>query len=189
MKTGLTVSCCLAALTVVSTAAADPAFTLGRPSAAARLQYGMDMSDLEANIYSLGAGVRGGYTLDAAVYMGLSFDYFLGSTADGFEGEEYSGKAWQLMAEGGYDIGLSPTIVLRPQLGFGMVGWSLERCFTRLGEECESESASDVAMAPGAVGLFELGGFFLSGEMRYDIIFGDPTQSALFIGVGAGMAF
>jgi hypothetical protein len=188
MKRGLTVGCCLAALTVVSTAAADPAFTLGRPSAAARLQYGADMSDLEANVYSLGAGVRGGYTLDVGVYMGLSFDYFLGSTGDVLGGE-VSGNIWQVMAEGGYDFGLSPTIVLRPQLGFGMTGWSMEWCYTGFGEDCESDSGNDVAMAPGAVALFDLGMLFLSGELRYEIIFAEETQSALFIGAGAGMAF
>src|SRR5512142_2690600 len=87
------------------------------------------------NDRDFGVGLRGGYTLPASIYFGGVFDYFFGSTTTvnlpGASGEVKS-KFWLLGAEVGYDLGLTPSIVIRPIAGVGYAHGSVNTCTTFL---------------------------------------------------------
>ena len=194
MKKTIIVGCCAcaAAVAVTTQAAAEPAFTTGKPSAGLRLQYGIDLEDhdTDLNFYGLGFGARGGYTLDFGLYVGGQFEYFFGGSEEA-AGIEISASVWQLQAEAGYDIGLGPTFALRPQLGLGLAGISAEVCIDDMmgGQACGDDSETDFALSPGALAMYDVGPVFLTGELRFNMIMAEESANALFIGVGAGMPF
>jgi len=190
MKTVVSVAIALATFTAASAAfALGPGFTAGKASAGARLQYGIDMEDYEANPYGLGFGLRGGYTLDMNVYIGGNFEYFFGGS-ETVGGAEFSWNVWQLQVEGGYDLGFGPKFVVRPQLGLGLGAFTGEFCYEdSVGRACEDPSETDFSLTPGALALYDVGAVFLAGEVRFNAIMAEETATALFIGVGAGMTF
>jgi len=195
MKRALIMGLCTvaAAMAATTSAAAEPAFTAGKPSAGLRLQYGIDFGnyELSANAYGLGLGARGGYTLGFGLYVGGQLEYFFGGSAKS-QSSNLSLSVWQLQAEVGYDLGLAPTFVLRPQLGLGVAGFHDDFCFDDAvnGHACRDLSDNYFALAPGAVALLDVGPVFLSAEARVNVILATgQSQSALFLGVGAGMVF
>lgn len=202
MKRGLVLATATAATLVAGAALADPAFTSGAPQVGGGLQYGIFMGDDEGdppNPYNLGLNVRGGYTLDFGLYAGANIDYFFGETKEQTifgTTIESSVNIYQLGLELGYDLGLSPTMVLRPKLGLHhatAVGES-----SGGGVDVESDE-SGVAITPGVQALFDMGGLFISGEARYNIFSietddpaggtTDTDLAGLFIGAGVGAAF
>ena len=176
----------LAAVTLAVSAnanAAEPA-TAGKPNVGAALLYGIytgdDNGDL--NPYGIGFGVNGGYTLDMGLHVGAGFNYFLGDSTEVL-GIEVETNMYQFMGIVGYDLGLMPELVLRPQLGIGM-HW------TAGSVNGESDSESDLAIAPGAKVLYDLGGFYISGEAAYHHVFADDVNvDGFLLGVGAGLTF
>lgn len=206
MKRALACAAAVAATLAAGTAFADPAFTANTPQVGGGLQYGIFMGDDEGdppNPYNLGLNVRGGYTLDMGLYVGGVVDYFFGESKEvgvaGFN-TEVSMNIYQLGAEVGYDLGLSPTFVLRPKLGLGYGTGVGEVEFN--GSTSESDE-SGLAITPGVQGLFDLGGLFLSVEGRYNIFniesespdgtggttTTDFDASGLLLGVGVGATF
>jgi len=146
-------------------------------------RYGIEMNDGDFNPWGVGLGVDGGYTLPNAVYVGGNFDYFFGDSSEG-GGTKLTGNVWQLMGEGGYDIGLGPNLVIRPKLGAGLGTMRAEVCLDGLG--CSSDSSTEFALAPGAKVMLFLPSFGLSVDLRYALIFGDETAKALIFSVGVG---
>src|SRR5690606_4455465 len=85
--------------------------------------YGLYMGDDEGdppNPYGLGLGAGVGYTLGPGVYLGGEFNYFLGSS-ETTAGIEVSQNVYHFGAQVGYDLGLTPELVLRPELG---ISWA-----------------------------------------------------------------
>jgi hypothetical protein len=161
----------------------------GEPATANSLQlglgfrYGLEMNDGDFNPWGPGLGVQAGYTLPNAVYVGGLFEYFFGDKQETL-GIKVTGNIWQVMGEGGYDIGLGDTFVIRPKLGVGLANSSAEICGT--GAPCQSSSSSDLAIAPGATFMLFVPHFKLSADVRYDLVFSDETQKALIFTVGFG---
>ena len=123
------------------------------------------------------------------VYLGGSFEYFLGGS-DTVDGVDVSFDVWQLQFEGGYDLGILPKLVVRPQLGLGLAGYSGELCTDDLaGQSCEDRSETAFSLAPGVLALYDVGPVFLSLGVRYNAIMTEVSATALFLGVGAGMTF
>jgi hypothetical protein len=184
--------------------AAEPAFTADAPQVGVGLGYGIFMGDDEGdppNPYAFGLNARGGYTLGMGLYVGAALDYFLGSSDEQtvpFLGTiEYSQNIYQVGAEVGYDIGASPTVVVRPKVGLAYA--------TIVGEVNGTENdESGLAISPGVQALIDMDAFFLSADARYNIfsiesestdpntgatVTNDFDASGLLIGVGVGMAF
>jgi hypothetical protein len=175
----------IATLVAVSVApavasAARP-FTLERATVGGGVRLGSD----DVN---LGLGARGGYTIRESVYIGGLFDYWFG------EEEEYgigpargsaSVSAWDLMAVGGYDFGISPVVVIRPFGGIGLMSYHVEVCgrFTGLGEECTDDTETEAAGTFGAEALVDLGGWNVGGEFR--VLFSDDTHAIIGANIGA----
>ncbi len=191
------VSTCLMAFS----AAADPAFTANKPQVGANLQYGVYMgddggADDPLNPYGLGLNLRGGYTLDFGLYVGAGFDYFFGETEEteipGFGSFEVSTNIYQFGAEVGYDVGVSPTFVLRPKLGLGLATAVAE---VEGGGDSDDGDESGLAISPGVQALFDVGSVFVSADVRYNILSIEPDggesfdSSGLLIGAGVGAAF
>jgi hypothetical protein len=176
---GLPVVCVLC---VCERASALPLISV---SASLRGLYGAYTGDSDINPYGLGVGVRAGVTLPASLYLGGSLDFFFGETVE-VANTEFSNAIFQAMGNIGYDLSLGP-LMLRPFLGLGLASASSEAC---VGNVCsESESESEFAVAPGAEAYVGLGLLSLTGEVRYNKIFSDPSRDALVLGVGLGLSF
>lgn len=201
MKKLSIVALSLLTLTAAATASAEPAGTAAKPQVGGVVKYGIFTGDGDLNPYGIGIGVNGGYTLDMGLFVGAQFDYFFG----GSESQELLGietevnvNVYDLMGVVGYDLGLSPGFVLRPQAGLGLTFASGEVC---IADECESgDTESNFTIAPGVKALyniggdFEDGGLFLSGEAAYHKVFtseddGEGDADAFVLGIGAGASF
>ncbi|HYO94777.1 MAG TPA: outer membrane beta-barrel protein [Polyangiaceae bacterium] len=147
-------------------------------------RYGFATDDVEPNPFGVGLGLELGYTLTNAVYLGANFDYFFGGSAE-LPGADVKANVWQLMAEGGYDIGLGDSVVLRPKLGAGAAWLNGEICNPTL-DVCDDSSESSFAVAPGATFLYLGSSISLSLDLRYDIVMTDDTLNALIVSAGIG---
>jgi hypothetical protein len=157
-------------------AQALPLLTL---SGSVRGLYGSAFGDPELNPYGPGLGLRAGVTLPASLYLGASFDYFLGeSETRGVI--DVSSSLLQVLANVGYDAGLGP-LTLRPSLGLGFA----ESSFEGLGGEV---SESDFVLSPGAELFIGLGLLSVSGEVRYNKVFADGDADGLILGLGLGFS-
>lgn len=147
--------------------AAAPAFA--DPATANSIQlgfgfrYGFNLNS-GTNPFGLGLGVDGGYTLPNAVYLGGNFDYFFGERASD------SGLV-MVMAEGGYDLGLGENFVIRPKAGLGFAS---------------VDSNGRFAIAPGTKLMLFTSAVSLSIDVRYALIFDDPTLNGLVMSFGIG---
>jgi len=145
-------------------------------------RYGIEMNEGDFNPWGPGIGASVGYTLPIMpIYVGGNFDYFFGSSVEA-GGFETKGKVWHLMAEGGYDVGLADIVVIRPKLGLGPAGMSIETC----GMSCVSDSNVKFAIAPGAAFMLFTPVIKLALDLRYAIVLSDPTAKALLFSVGVG---
>jgi hypothetical protein len=190
VKRALSLGIVSSVLCLSAAAHAEEAFTLEKPQVGIGLGYGLwageDIGDY--NPYGIGFAVHGGYTLPMGVFIGGNFDYFLGDS----EGDS-SWNVYQFMVEGGYDIGLGPTAVIRPQLGLGYTTYHAESCydFSAIGgpEGCEDASSSDPSVAPGVRFLMDFGSVYGHASARYNHPFSDGNGDGFLLGVGAGMTF
>jgi hypothetical protein len=147
-------------------------------------RYGFATDDVEPNPFGVGLGLELGYTLSNAVYLGANFDYFFGGSAEVL-GSDVKANVWQLMAEGGYDVGLGDSVVLRPKLGAGAAWLNGEVCSQTL-DLCDDSSESSFAIAPGATFLYLGSSISFSLDLRYDIVLTDDALNALIVSAGIG---
>ena len=195
----------IAALTLLSltvaaaTASAETPATAERGQVGAALKYGIYMGDTgesDLNPYGIGLGVNGGYTLGFGLFVGGQFDYYFGGSEETeFAGStlEFNAKVFDFMGQVGYDIGLSPDFVLRPQAGVGLASFGGKIC---AGGRCESpDRESHFALVPGVKALYDVGPVMLTGEASYQMVFVDEDGSeasdgdAFVLGLGANLAF
>jgi hypothetical protein len=180
---------------------AEEPFTASKATVGVGVGYGVYTGDemgADFNPYGIGFGVRGGYTLPANVYLGGLFEYYLGATEEVEGVGEFSANIYQIMFEGGYDLGLGPTAVIRPVLGIGYSTVKAESCVEEqtipglgtFGGGCQDTGDSKLGIAPGAVALLDFGSVFGMGAVRYNHIFvEDGNADAILLTVGAGMKF
>ena len=140
-----------------------------------------------ADPYGLTAGLRGGYTLDFNLYVGVFFAYYLGSSFEGSQARLETGvtsstaSAMQFGAEVGYDFWLGGVIV-RPSLQLGA-----QLAFTtRQGES--PRTTSDFIAGPGLGLIVPLDGWFVGGEFRPVLPFANAPVMVL-IGFHVGLRF
>lgn len=125
---------------------------------------------LGADPYLLGAGLRGGYTLDFQLYLGAYFVYFIGSSAEGTNALRNTGTGnshanYMLFgAEVGYDWWMGPALV-RPSLGLGMALGVTDATI-----DGQTTSVADFAFHPGMSVLFPIDDWFLGGDFRANVI-------------------
>jgi len=163
---------------------ADPPATANAVQVGLGFRYGHELEEGDFNPWGTGLGLSGGYTLTNGVYAGGNFDYFFGETIEAPDGE-LSGNIWQLAAEGGYDIGLGDSFVIRPKAGLGIASLNSEFCLDGYG--CSDDSETDFLFAPGTTFLLFTSSVSLSLDLRYDIIFSDPEAlNALLFSFGIG---
>jgi hypothetical protein len=171
----------LAAIVTASPARAEPAFTLDLATVSAGMRYGSE------NL-NFGVGARGGYTLSQSIYIGGVFDYWFGEseeqTVPGAGTISAKVSAWDLMGEVGYDLGVSPTVVIRPFGGVGVFHADGEVCAPTIG--CMEASDSEAGGAFGGQFLFRLEeGFHLGAEVRILIV----DETAFMFGGNVGTEF
>jgi hypothetical protein len=120
-----------------------------------------------------------------AVYLGGNFEYFFGDSSEAL-GVKVNANILQFSLEGGYDIGIGQSFVIRPKLGVGLahLASSVEGCPPELG--CTGNPETKAALAPGATFLFYAKQFSLALDARYDVVFTDPSLKALIFSAGVG---
>ncbi len=174
----LVLSLCLVGLP----ARADPAFTADHATISGGVRWATENLDL-------GVGVRGGYTLDMGVYLGAGFDYWFGEKEEQAVpppvGGTISAEAhgWDLMGEVGYDIGVAPTIVIRPFGGLGVFHAEGEICSPFFG--CQEISDSEAAFEFGGLAVFGFDGLNVVPELRVLI----ADEAAVLFGGSIGADF
>jgi len=171
---------------VSSPARAEPA-TSNSLQLGLGFRYGAEMNEGDLNPWGTGLGLNVGYTMSNAIYLGGNGEYFFGGSATlpGLVPNEVTSNLWQLSAEGGYDIGLGKSIVIRPKLGVGLASTKVEFC--PQGLPCSEDSASDFLLAPGGTFILLTRSFSLSFDVRYALVFADAeTAKALIFSAGIG---
>ena len=166
---------------VSAPAYADPA-TTNSLQIGLGFRYGIEMMEGDVNPWGFGLGLDAGYTLPNAVYVGGTAEYFFGEEV-ALEGGSLDTNIWQIMAEGGYDVGAGP-LVLRPKLGLGFASSSAEVCLDGLG--CSNDSATDFALAPGVAAMLFLPMLSVSANVRYAFVFAEETAKAIIFSIGLG---
>jgi hypothetical protein len=143
------------------------------------LGYGISLED-GPNAWGLGFGVRGGYNLDA-IYLGARFVYYLGAS-EGSGPAEVTLNIWEFGIEGGYDVDAGG-VIIRPGLGLGLAGISLDSSFG-------SASETEFFIAPGASLLFDVSeNIFIGADARFKFVLSDPSAKAITLLANAGMRF
>lgn len=136
-------------------------------------------------------GLRFGGNVTESVYVGGTFLYAFGQTANEIESditgnEEYDQGNFILFGpEVGYDIDID-SLVLRPYLGLGAALHPLEHC---TGGDCESDTKVRMYLAPGAAFLYPMEPFFIGLDLRYNILIALANESAPMLAATAGMWF
>jgi hypothetical protein len=172
----------LAALAVAAPSFAEPA-TSGSLQLGVGFRYGVELHDGDVNPWATGLGANVGYTLPAIpIYLGGNIEYFFGNTV-GSGSVELKARLWQIHAEGGYDIGLTDTFVLRPKLGLGPATVTAKACV--LGT-CGSNTETHMAVAPGLTLMMFTPVIRLSFDGRYEMVLADETLKAFIFSVGIG---
>ncbi len=140
----------------------------------------------------LGIGLRGGMTLGGkeGLYLGVAGTLFTGSsvTESRLTGEaERTRKTIVLSAEAGYDLLAADDFLVRPYLSLGVAMNSDHTCATG---RCWDDNGGRLTLAPGAQGIYLLGGgFFAGADLRYQIIMNSSDASALVMSLALGLRF
>lgn len=130
-----------------------------------------------ANPYQLGGSLRGGYSFDFHLYVGVYFTMFLGSSESGTSQAintvkmDSSARYMQFGADVGYDWWVGPVIV-RPSL---QIGEAL--AFATLGNV--HKTVGDFMVGPGISVVHPWDNVFLGGEGRFLIVTGDGVAAFL----------
>lgn len=142
--------------------------------------------NLGADPYGFVAGLRGGYTLDFNLYVGLFFDYYLGSSETGDSARINTGSQTshanyiQFGAEVGYDWWVGPLIV-RPSMPFGAA-------FAVTDVTGETDSVGAMVFAPGLMIVTPIDEWFIGGDGRFVLVTGNGV-SAFKLAATGGLRF
>jgi hypothetical protein len=142
--------------------------------------------NLGADPYGFVAGLRGGYTLEFNLYVGLYFDYYLGSSETGDSARINTGSQTshanyiQFGAEVGYDWWVGPLIV-RPSMPIGAA-----LAITDVTGQTDSVGA--MVFAPGLMIVTPIDEWFIGGDGRFVLVTGDGV-SAFKLAATAGLRF
>jgi hypothetical protein len=172
---------------LMSTSAfASPPATANSIQLGLGFRYGFELEEGDFNPWKTGLGVSGGFTLANAIYLGGNFDYFFGDKQDFPGGGDQRANVWQIVAEGGYDLGIGPNFVVRPKAGIGAATLMGEVCLK--GFPCVSNSDTHLAIAPGTTFIVMTSRFSLTLDFRYNMtLTDDHTLKALIFSAGVGL--
>jgi hypothetical protein len=176
-------------------ASASSGAQLAHPiSAALLLGYGFNnVNDSgvgdSVNVYGLGIGVRGGYSLaiggPGTLYVGGTFIYHLGYSKD-VGTSSLTSRVSPLGVEGGYDFTVAPGITVRPFLGLGLAFYSSTVSFGGLTQD---NGGSKFALWPGVEGMYDITEqIFVGADLRYTIVTGanggSPNAPGIYLNGG-----
>lgn len=190
-------SCVMLALGASAVSArAEVPFTGGKGQVGAQLGYGAHTGDSDVTPYGFGLGAHGGYTFEPGFHLGGRLEFHFGekesTSALGVTGS-LAASSFSFMVEPGYDFGLAEGVVLRPQMGIGLVEFHAKACASALGfnEVCSSDSEGDFTIAPGAMFLLDFGGLYGVAGLRFQHAFTDTDAygDAFHFDLGAGVTF
>lgn len=190
---GLVAAAAATALTATTEASALPLLQL---SGNARWLYVASLDDDYSRLSSPGFGLSAGVTLPLSVYLGASFQYFVGTDRSEtyvnpagtvVARNEFSNTSSQLLAHFGYDIGLL-VLTLRPSVGLGW--WRSAYEGTCQGGCDPSFNRDGLSISPGVELLYSFGLLNVSGEARFNTVVFSTGGSLLstIVGLGAGFS-
>ena len=185
------------AASTASAQSAEGGSTAGakRPlSAALLVGMGLDVGGAPRNPWVLGFGARAGYQLaplgQPKIYVGLRFEYFIGSSDEltaGQGGGDLSSSITSIGLEGGYDLSLSDQLTLRPELGLGIAFHSDEN-LDIFGSSAIDASSSGLYLSPGVAASYDLSpGLFVGVDLHLPVAFADQTLVGLTLMAAGGL--
>jgi hypothetical protein len=165
-----------------------PASAMGNPFTQNRVQV-LGGPRFGSDNLNFGLGIKAGYTLPMDLYLGGTFDYFIGehdeSTVNGYH-SEYDFSFWLLTPEVGYDFGITPAFMVRPFGGIGLASVDGESCATGPGyNNCQDFSDTEVGLTIGGLVSYTTDPVFFGGELRFLLY----DEEALVLGAHVGAAF
>jgi len=172
---------------------AVPAARGGRPISLGLL-LGAGVAFQDANPWGFGFGVRGGYNL-GPWFFGGRFVYHVGSstevTTDGLSTAEISYSLWELSGEAGYDFLLAPKLVVRPNVGLGVLSVISSADVPLFGGSLESEGTNThLLLAFGASALYDITDMWFAGlDLRFPIGLGGDSVVGLTFYANGGVRF
>ncbi|HKU39491.1 MAG TPA: hypothetical protein VJR89_15135 [Polyangiales bacterium] len=141
------------------------------------------------NPFGIGAGIRGGYSLDTRWYIGAGFIYHLGES-DTLNANTPGAPTTAVIsvrqnymlafAEGGYNAWLG-NVIVRPSMWLGM-GFAVVDPYLNTGGV---HTVTDFLFAPGLSIIDVLDGWYIGGDGRWVFITGDGAKAIdLFLLIG-----
>ena len=159
----------------------------GKPlSVALTLGYGF-MTDrrvkqvVGADPNTFAAGLRGGYSLDMQIYLGLYFNYYLGSSKSGASAgsgrmSSVAASSMHFGAEVGYDAWIGPAVI-RPSLQIGPA-------IVLTNQSGPTTTVNVLMFGPGLTIFAPVDDFFIGGDFRFNLLTGDAPGSILLAAIG-----
>lgn len=160
------------------------------------VRYGLSLESLDYNPWGLGFGGGVGYTRKDAIFLGIGFDWYQGEeleypdpTAMYPDAIYIGGNYWQVLINGGYDLTVSDSVILRPKIGVGWATSTIRDCNTLVGDkiECAKTIRGDTSIVP-AVQLMFVSPVTVSLEGRFVMLFDSVTVKTAVIG-GLNLGF
>jgi hypothetical protein len=135
--------------------------------------------------YGFALGLRGGYTLDFKLYLGLYFSYYVGTSSEGYSANTTvkntaSASSIHFGAEVGYDWWLGPAVI-RPSLELGPA-----LALTTLSGK--TTTINSMMFGPGLTIFAPIDSFFIGGDVHFNLLTGDGP-GAILLAATAGVRF
>lgn len=135
--------------------------------------------------YGWSVGVRGGYSFDIQLYLGLFYTYYLGTSVTGEVGSSIvvtttKANYMQFGAEVGYDL-WAGSLIVRPSLQIGVA-------LGIVSKENTPSPLTSFLLAPGVTVVMPIDSFFFGGDMRFALAQGDGA-AAFTLNATGGLRF
>lgn len=135
--------------------------------------------------YGWTIGARGGYSFDSQLYVGLFYNYYLGTSVTGNVGSTTvvtttKANYMQFGGEAGYDL-WAGSLIVRPSLQLGVAMAIVSRLNT-------PSPITSFLVAPGVTVMLPMDDFFFGGDVRFALAQGDGS-AAFVLALTGGMRF
>jgi len=136
-----------------------------------------------------GLGLRGALELMPDLFLGVTAQYFFGSTSERNELGSTSSVSRQITLvspDVAYNVQATADVAMRPNIGLGLMIPSTEHCSDG---DCTTDTAVRVALSPGLTGLYMAPPFVLGVDFRYLVAISQANTSGMLASGVVGLQF
>ncbi len=136
-----------------------------------------------------GLGLRGALEFMPDLFLGVTAQYFFGSTSERNQFDSTSSVSRQITLvspDVAYNVQATADVAMRPNLGLGLMIPSTEHCSDG---DCSTDTAVRVALSPGLTGLYMAPPFVLGVDFRYLVAISQANTSGMLASGVVGIQF